>query len=284
MRGTNRSTAPVAGFEAVIFDEQQLAAMRESRSAARSSVAIWSNRPVEVYDFEFPTGRTDSSQVDAASRPSISSTLRSSGSFSRRWRSAGFPRRPLDARIICGRKVKESAKCEAIPGYHVPPELEAEIMQCLTETLFVNPKKAKVLSASFFDQAKIGKRVSLHPLHETYIGPREKERRNDFYAGAEPGMLVAELDAAATAEDERRKSKRLIEEPEPLERIQRVYTTPREQLQEIRAKVAEHAREPNAGASRCRSNEVGGEDRNHAMAHRAGSAGHEQSRLGSRVQ
>jgi len=118
-------------------------------------------------------------------------------------------------------------------------------MQCLTETLFVNLKKAKVLPASFFDQAKIGKRISLHPLHETYIGPREKERRNDFYAGAEPGMLVAELDAAEVAEDGRRKSKRLIEEPEPLERIQRVYTTPLDQLQGIWAKEAEHARRPN---------------------------------------
>ncbi len=246
LRGTNRSTAPVAGFEAVIFDEQQLAAMQEARTAPRSSVTIWSGRPVEDYDFEFPTLRTDSSQVDAGVTPKYQFHLEVERVI--------FPADgawPENSDALWTResfavaKSKESAKCEPIPGYHVPPNLEAEIMRCLTETLFVNPKKAKVLPASFFDHAKIGKRVSLHPLHETYIGPREKERRNDFYAGAEPGMLVAELDTAETAEDGNRKSKRLIEEPEPLERIQRVYTTPLNQLQEIWAKVAENARRPN---------------------------------------
>ena len=118
-----------------------------------------------------------------------------------------------------------------------------------TETLFVNPRKAKILPASSFDQAKIGKRVSLHPLHETYIGPGQKERRDDFYGKAEPGMLVVELDSAETDDDEvgsrRHGSVLVVEEPERLQRIQRVYTTPLDQLQEIWAKVAQDARRPN---------------------------------------
>ena len=67
--GNQPFTAPVAGFAAVILDESQLLAMGQNRKALRSSVAIWSKRPVETYDFEFPTNRTDSSQVDAGVTP-----------------------------------------------------------------------------------------------------------------------------------------------------------------------------------------------------------------------
>jgi hypothetical protein len=249
LRGTNRSPAPIAGFGAVIFDEQQLSAMQGSRPAERSSVAIWSKRPVEIYDFEFPIVRTDSSQVDAGVTPKYQFHLEVERViFPADGARPNVPDSLWTRESFAVAKSKESAKCEPIPGYHVSPELEAQIMQCLTETLFVNPQKAKVLPASFFDQAKIGKRASLHPLHETYIGPREKEKRDDFYARAEPGMLVADLDAAEIAEDGRRRQKRLIEEPEPLERIQRVYTTPLNQLQAIWEKVAAHARGPDRGS------------------------------------
>ena len=69
LRGTNQSTSPIAGFEAIIFDEDQLAAIGQSSKASRSSVTIWSNRAVEIYDFEFPTHRSDSSQIDGGTTP-----------------------------------------------------------------------------------------------------------------------------------------------------------------------------------------------------------------------
>jgi len=67
--GTNQSTAPVAGFDAIIFDEDQLLAMQQKPKTPRSSVMIWSGRPVEIFDFEFPTQRLDSAQVDAGVTP-----------------------------------------------------------------------------------------------------------------------------------------------------------------------------------------------------------------------
>src|SRR5262249_9169898 len=68
-RGTNQSSAPIAGFHAVLLDEDQLAAMHQPGSATRSAVSIWSGRDVEVYDFEYPTSRTDSAQVDGSISP-----------------------------------------------------------------------------------------------------------------------------------------------------------------------------------------------------------------------
>jgi hypothetical protein len=149
-------------------------------------------------------------------------------------------------------KSRNSAKYEEIPGYHVPAELEGKIMRCLTESLSIDPKKAKVLPASFFDQAKVGKRVSSHPLHETYIGPQEKERRNDFYSRTDPGTLVAELDEPKGRTSGTEGFVMRVAEIEPLERVQRVYTTPLEQLQETWTKAADQVREQ----SRATNNEI----------------------------
>ena len=67
--GLNQSAAPIAGFAAVIFDAVQLAAIQQIPRGHRSSVTIWSGCAVEVYDFEFPTQRPDSSFVDGAVTP-----------------------------------------------------------------------------------------------------------------------------------------------------------------------------------------------------------------------
>src|SRR5262249_15189431 len=53
LRGTNQAVAPVAGFVAVIFDENQLTALQQGHTASPARVQIWSGRDVEVYDFEF---------------------------------------------------------------------------------------------------------------------------------------------------------------------------------------------------------------------------------------
>src|SRR4051812_3353888 len=94
--------------------------------------------------------------------------------------------------------------------------------------LFVEPKEAKVLPYSSADRLKVGKRVSSHPLHETFLGPewKEKELRDEYYGRSEPGALVAELDVQQTAGSERRAS----EEIEELTRLQRVFTAPVDRL------------------------------------------------------
>ncbi|HYW96924.1 MAG TPA: hypothetical protein VE870_15115 [Bacteroidales bacterium] len=234
LRGTNQSPSPIAGFEAIIFDVDQLSSLGQSLKASRSSVAIWSNRTVQIYDLEFPTQRTDSSQVDAGKTPRYQ--------FYLEVEQVVFPAEgdwPDNPNMVWAResfavaKTKNSARYEEIPGYHVPAEVETEILKCLKEVLLVDPNqmKTKVLPVSSYDRAKVGKRVSAHPLHETYIGSDLIKRRDEFYLNVSPGFLVAEIDDPHQSEGKDRRPETLEELKQPVERVQRVFTTPLDELE-----------------------------------------------------
>src|SRR5207253_1987127 len=133
--------------------------------------------------------------------------------------------RPTEPEMVWGResfavaKSKESARYEEIPGYEVPADQQTEILRCMVETLLIDPNSAKVLPVSQFDKTKVGKRVTAHPLHETFVGKAAKDHREDFYSKSEPGSLVADLDDQADRE-------RGQHPAEPVERVQRVFTAP----------------------------------------------------------
>ena len=243
-RGTNQATAPIAGFKAVIFDESQLLAMQQSsRVGPRSSTTLWSGRPVQFYNFEFPTQRSDSGAVDAGVTPRYQ--------FHLEVESVIFPAdgdHPEDASAVWTREsfaVADSpnaAKVQKIPGYQVSLELADEIMRCLTETLRVDPKRARVLPVSPLDDPKIGKRLSAHSLHETFIRPQENERRGEFYLRAKPGALVADLGDGDDTHMKTSSGQLSLAGPECVERVQRVYITRLERLQEWWQEIAEQAR------------------------------------------
>lgn len=92
----------------------------------------------------------------------------------------------------------------------------------------VDPDEAKVLPYSDFDRLKVGKLVSRHPLHDTFIGPewKDKQRRDEYYERSEPGALVAELDEEIVQSSRGRNS-----DDEP--RVQRVFTAKIGQLLEV---------------------------------------------------
>lgn len=75
---------------------------------------------------------------------------------------------------------------------------------------------------------KVGKRISTHPLHETFLGPewKERERRDEYYERSVPGALVADLDSQCQLEFEDVGEGK----PEGLTRLQRVFTSPIERL------------------------------------------------------
>jgi hypothetical protein len=230
MRGTNQSIAPIAGFEAVILDELRLTGLQNSTRTARPPIQIWSGRDVQVYDFEFPTSRTDSSQVDGAIRPKYQFHLEvervilpadggGTEAAAFLWERETF--------AVAARK--DSARLEEKPGYYVEPQLEAEILKCLTSVLFVALKDARVLPCSQMDHAKLGKRVSEHPLHDTYISPESKESRSDFYEKSCSGALVAEIDEP----QDTRKAPDLLRASAPVPRVQRVFTAPIADLLEL---------------------------------------------------
>ena len=83
----------------------------------------------------------------------------------------------------------------------------------------------------------------MHPLHETYIGPREKERRDEFYSKADAGTLVADLDDSEVVTSRKKETGKRSQEMERVERVQRVYTTPLDQLQEAWTKTADQVRQ-----------------------------------------
>lgn len=230
MRGTNQSIAPIAGFEAVIFDEMRLAGLRNSTRAARPPVRIWTGRDVQVYDFEFPTSRTDSSQVDGAIRPKYQFHLEVERVI------LPADGGGTDAAIFLWEREtfavaarKDSARIAEKPGYYVEPQLEAEILKCLTSVLFINPNEARVLPCSQMDHAKLGKRVSDHPLHDTYISPESKQSRSDFYDKSGSGALVAEIDEPQG----KSKAPDLLRASDSVPRVQRVFTTPIADLLEL---------------------------------------------------
>ena len=234
--GTNQARDPIQGFAAVIFDEDELASRAEQESEQRSSVSLWSGRNVEVYDFEFPAPHPGCEQVDRGVEPNHRYLLEVD--------SIVMPADgviPPDAEMcwtadsLAMAKSKTSTKVEKSPGYYVDSETEQAMVHCLEELLLVDLEQAKVRPYSDVDRAKIGKRVSQHPLHETFLGSQltEPGHRDAYYAEAKESAFIAELDAG---DDESLDSK------DELKRLQRVYTSPVAELRQGWRKHAEALR------------------------------------------
>ena len=101
------------------------------------------------------------------------------------------------------------------------------------------PQRAKVLPYSNADRLKVGKRISSHPLHETFLGPewKDKRLRHEYYQRTEPGALVAELDTVSNA----RRSEEMeagSSNDDPIPRLQRVFTAPVDRLVEVWSEAA----------------------------------------------
>jgi hypothetical protein len=93
----------------------------------------------------------------------------------------------------------------------------------MRDVLLVEPSEAKVLPYSEEPDLKRGKRISKHPLHETYLGDQfsNVSSRDAYYRGAKQERLSAELDAIGEADWD-----------QPIQRIQRVCTAPVKDLLE----------------------------------------------------
>ncbi len=240
-RGTNQSVSPMAGFGAAIYDESQLQTMQDRPNGSRSTQQIWSGHDVEMYDFEFRQQPTDSAQIDGGVQPKyqfhleVDQIIFPSGS-----------ERPYDAELIwtpesfAVAKSKDDAKLERVEGYYVPPDLRVQIMLYLTEDLLIDRNHAKIWPVSEYDRAKEGKRISKHPLHDTFIGKDAEQRRDAFYDQAKRGALVAELDEQREIDISvggQRKAKTV-----PVERVQKVFTMKLNQLEDEWRSIADRSR------------------------------------------
>lgn len=231
--GSNQARDPIQGFAAVIFDGDELSSRAEQQSEQRSRVSLWSGRNAEVYDFEFPTPHPGCEQVDRGIEPNHRYLLEVD--------SVVMPADgviPPNAEMcwtadsLAMAKSKSSTKVEKSPGYYVDAETEQAMVHCLEETLLVDLEQAKVKPYSDVDRAKIGKRVSQHPLHETFLGSQltESGHRDAYYSGAKESAFIAELDVA---DDDS------LDLKDELKRLQRVFTSPVAELREGWRKQAE---------------------------------------------
>ena len=224
------------GFKAVILDELKLAGMQKSQSGERQSVRIWSGRDVKVFDFEFPTSWTESSQVDAGIKPHYQIYLQTEAVI--------FPADhaiPPGASLAWERETfavadsKKTARFEQTPGYLVPPEAREKILTFLRDVLRVDLTKATVLPYSDLDP-KAGKRISQHPLHDTYIAKGSRSTPGEFYAKGREGILTPEIDQPDGQTE--KANRRLLLQSVP--RVQKVFTTPLKDLLALWKETAHH--------------------------------------------
>lgn len=237
LAGNNAAQSPMEGFKAIVFDESRLAAMQQgSRLNPPSAVRIWSGRNAEVFDFEFPTARNQSGQVDGSVDPLYQIYLQTEAVvFPANDRTSRRARYAWERETFAVAKSKDAARMEEAPGYFAPPEIKENILKFFEEVLHMRPEQARVLPYSEAD-AKVGKRVSQHPLHDTYIGPDFKAARGKFYSKSAEGMLIPEIDEAAPTPVTKRQHQ-LIEQPLP--RVQRVFTMPIHELCSLWSDTAE---------------------------------------------
>ena len=235
VRGTNRAMAPIAGFRAVAFDARQLLALQSGKRLPPSAVTIWSKREVEFFDFEFPTGRADSSCVDGEIRPDYRFLLEIDDVVLPADRQfADDPALLWTRESFAVAQNKHDARLERIPGYQVPANLQHQILECLTREFQIDPKQAKALPVSDYDLTKEGRQLSQHPLHDTFIGPKAKQRRSEFYEETKRGALVADLD-----EPEVHATRQPSLIAEPIRRVERLYTMKMEQLRATWSAIAD---------------------------------------------
>jgi hypothetical protein len=225
--GRNQAESPMEGLAAIVFDETSLTDVHKLPRARRQSVRIWSGRDVEVFDFEFPTVRNESSQIDGGVRPLYQFYLQTEAVI--------FPatgRTPPEANFVWEPETfavadnKNAAQVKKSPGYFAEPDVKERILAFLRDTLRLDLNKARVLPYSDRD-AKVGKRVSYHPLHDTYIGSVLRADTEQFYSKSRYGMLIPEI---GPPEDIVGRSSQRNLFIRPVRRVQQVFTMPLEDL------------------------------------------------------
>jgi hypothetical protein len=199
--------------------------MNGSQRGGRKLITIWSGRPVEVYDFEFPTSRTISSQVDGTIIPNYQFYVEVDHVI---FPGDGIcPERPemvWERESFAVVNKKADVNVEDMPGYLVTPELEEAIKHCLESTLLLDLDRATVLPISSFDSLTAGKPLAPHPLHDTFIGAAEKRKRDEFYGKSQRGRLIADLDESRVD---------VASPKEPIPRVLRVFTARLNELEQI---------------------------------------------------
>lgn len=232
--GSNQSSSPIAGFTGVVFDEPELSGRTRNRKERRDLVAIRSGRNVSVYDFEFPARSQDCATIDRGIVPNYRFLLEIEAvvmpvdrEYERRSELAWSP----DSFTVA--KNRKETRLEESPGYYVDAERERAILECLQEVLLVDTDSARALPYSESADAKRGKRISNHPLHETYLGSQLSSisERDAYYRDTKQGRLSAELDSL---ED--------VDRSKPVKRLQRVFMTPVKDLLEEWRQIAANLR------------------------------------------
>jgi hypothetical protein len=239
MRGSNSAPAPMEGFGAVLWDRAQAAALHRGDSQARSPGRALTGREVGLFDFDLPGFSTSCGAIDAGLQPRYQYYLevdrvvlpddeRYHGEANFVWRRETF----------AVAEDRRSAKIETVSGFCVDPETESRMLESL-EQFGVDRRQARVLPTSARPDERQGKRISKHAIHETFIDAETLQASSQFYEGAQPGAMVADLpdraDRAPFNDD--------FAFLEPIPRVARVCTMPWRELEALWAACARNRRE-----------------------------------------
>lgn len=236
---TNRAKNPIVSFRAVLFDRVEASGKKNLGLAPQRSVAPTRlGKHFYYYEMEIPTKHQTAEEVDRG--------LALADQFRLEVEDVIFPLDMQGDEIqlpkvwapssLAFASSKNDATAEKPPGYLVPEQRVQEILKTFADDFGIPEDKLKVKPVSKFDDVRMGLRIAIHPLHDTYIADIADQRQDEFYGAVKKGWLAAET-------DRKKINEKSLEQPKTQPRTQRVFTTEWSLLNELWSSGQKHSRE-----------------------------------------
>lgn len=174
IRSTNTAKSPSEGFGAAIH--------------GGTNIRIWTDRQVQVFDFEFQKGNTTAEQfdlgrptpqirfhldieeiifpADMSNHPQLGEIANEFG----RWDRSSF----------AVARQKKDFKFVKLDGYLVSEDQEREIAACLAAEFGITKGVSKVWPTSHVDKLMEGNFEAIHPIHETFLNAKSLQRTGEI--------------------------------------------------------------------------------------------------------
>lgn len=230
LRGTNASPSPIEGFRSVVARPPKSRQIVDEESSG--AYVTRSGREARLYTFTHPCSSDKSEDFDKSVEPlyqfcleveSVVVPLRCTYDCATPPNLVWSP----DSLAVASRP--SDAPVQRSPGFRVSKEEELHMHECLVR-FGVHKESRGVLPYSDFDENLVGKRVSAHPLHETYLNLDDPDTLPAIYAHAEKGALVPKAMLLRDSQTLLFEDVRLLE---PLAGVQKVYMSAAKHLERL---------------------------------------------------
>ena len=231
LQGRNEAPSPIEGFRSVVM-RHTVDQLRSGRTATPATYQTHSGRLACLYHFVHPTQSNRSEEYDRLAEPLYQYCLvvnlvaipSDRVALASQW-----PRFVWRPETLAVASRPSMAPVMRSPGYRVTPEEESRMLACLG-SFGVDVEARGVFPYSEFDENLIGKRLSSHPLHETYLDLDDQAALRGVYARARKGALVPK---ATSRKEQQGFLFPGAEYPTPLKGIHKVYMNDAEALERL---------------------------------------------------